>query len=109
MIQIGRLPCDQPFDSRLRPGPPGALAQDFAPRACWNVPRAYPWGSTGRDSLLRRAQEKSLSGNKPGRVGEQITNQSDDLVLMGEAVHERWNLLALLELLRRHAASRHGR
>jgi len=30
---------------RLAPpaGGPGALAQDFAPPACWKVPRACPW------------------------------------------------------------------
>ena len=29
-------------------------------------------------SLLRRAQEKGLSGNVLGRVGEQVTRQADD-------------------------------
>ncbi len=32
------------FDASAPPLP-GALAQDFAPRACRKVPRACPWGS----------------------------------------------------------------
>ena len=39
---------------RLKPRPrPGALAQDFAPRAYWKMPWAGPWGSTESEGASR--------------------------------------------------------